>query len=206
MNTLIKSIEEWVDQRVFANNEYFVTKFKEMEEIQFRHANRLADLDKRVSELSTNDTFSPDAGESMHEADQILSELVARVDEMDSRIDEVYDEMHERLTADEVDERVVNAVANRIADLERRVQFYSDSPSPESNDGEESTVTELGMRLDDMDSRLDDVESSLEDKIDTCDADQMVDIAVNDIDLESQIIDAVQSEIDAIDFKITVER
>jgi len=96
--------------------------------------------------------------------------------------------------------------ANRIADLERRVQLYQDSPSPEYNDGEESTVTELGMRLDDMDSRLDDVESSLEDKIDTCDADEMVDIAVNDIDLESQIIDAVQSEINAIDFKITVER
>mgnify|MGYP003672245862 CR=1 FL=1 len=96
--------------------------------------------------------------------------------------------------------------ANRIADLERRVQFYQDSPSPEYNDGEESTVTELGMRLDDMDSRLDDVESSLEDKIDTCDADQMVDIAVNDIDLESQIIDAVQSEINAIEFKVTVER
>jgi hypothetical protein len=57
-----------------------------------------------------------------------------------------------------------------------------------------------------MDSRLDDVESSLEDKIDTCDADEMVDIAVNDIDLESQIIDAVQSEINAIDFKVTVER
>ena len=96
--------------------------------------------------------------------------------------------------------------ANRIADLERRVQFYQDSPSPEYNDGEESTVTELGMRLDDMDSRLDDVESSLEDKIDTCDADEMVDIAVNDIDLESQIIDAVQSEINAIEFKVTVER
>ena len=96
--------------------------------------------------------------------------------------------------------------ANRIADLERRLQLYLDSPSPEYNDGEESTVTELSMRIDDMDSRLDDVESSLEDKIDTCDADEMVDIAVNDIDLESQIIDAVKSEIDAIDFKVTVER
>jgi len=138
MNTLIKSIEEWVDQRVFANNEYFVTKFKEMEEIHIRDANRIAGLERRVLELRTTDTLSPDSGESMHEADQILSELVDRVDEMDSRIDEVYDEMHERLTADEVDERVVNAVA--------------------------------------------------------------------DIDIESQIIDAVQSEIDAIDFKITVER
>jgi uncharacterized coiled-coil DUF342 family protein len=138
MNTLIKSIEEWVDQRVFENNEYFVTRFKEMEDIHIRDANRIAGLERRVLELRTTDTLSPDAGESMHEADQILSELVDRVDEMDSRIDEVYDEMHERLTADEVDERVVNAVA--------------------------------------------------------------------DIDIESQIIDAVQSEIDAIDFKITVER
>ena len=96
--------------------------------------------------------------------------------------------------------------ANRIADLERRLQLYLDSPSPEYNDGEESTVTELSMRIDDMDSRLDDVESSLEDKIDTCDAEEMIDVAVNDIDLESQIIDAVQSEINAIDFKVTVER
>ena len=138
MKTLIKSIQEWVDQRVFENNEYFVTRFKEMEEIHIRDANRIAGLERRVLELRTTDTLSPDSGESMHEADQILSELVDRVDEMDSRIDEVYDEMHERLTADEVDERVVNAVA--------------------------------------------------------------------DIDIESQIIDAVQSEIDAIDFKITVER
>tara|TARA_B110000259_G_C14006819_1_gene398172 strand:+ start:184 stop:600 length:417 start_codon:yes stop_codon:yes gene_type:complete len=138
MNTLIKSIEEWVDQRVFANNEYFVTKFKEMEEIHIRDSNRIALLESRVQLYLDSPSPKADAGESMHEADQILSELVDRVDEMDSRIDEVYDEMHERLTADEVDERVVNAVA--------------------------------------------------------------------DIDIESQIIDAVQSEIDAIDFKITVER
>jgi hypothetical protein len=138
MNTLIKSIEEWVDQRVFENNEYFVTRFKEMEEIHIRDSNRIALLESRVQLYLDSPSPKADAGESMHEADQILSELVDRVDEMDSRIDEVYDEMHERLTADEVDERVVNAVS--------------------------------------------------------------------DIDIESQIIDAVQSEIDAIDFKITVER
>ena len=138
MNTLIKSIEEWVDQRVFANNEYFVTKFKEMEEIHIRDSNRIALLESRVQLYLDSSSPKADAGESMHEADQILSELVDRVDEMDSR--------------------------------------------------------------------LDGVESSLEDKIDTCDADEMVDIAVNDIDLESQIIDAVQSEINAIEFKVTVER
>lgn len=101
--------------------------------------------------------------------------------------------------------------ANRIADLERRLQLYLDSPSPEADAGEsmyeaDQMLSELVDRVDDMDSRLDDVESSLEDKIDTCDADEMVDIAVNDIDLESQIIDAVQSEINAIEFKVTVER
>ena len=140
MKTLIEAVEEWIDLRIFASskNAIFEAKFNEMEKIHIRDANRIAELERRVLELSTNDTFIPDAGESMHEADQMLSELVDRVD--------------------------------------------------------------------DMDSRLDDVESSVEDKIDTCDADQMVDIAVNDIDLESQIIDAVQAEIDAIDFKITVER
>ena len=129
MNTLIKSIEEWVDQRVFANNEYFVAKFKEMEELHIRDAERIAELELKA--LLYLDSSKADAGESMHEADQMLSELV---------------------------------------------------------------------------DRLDGVESSLEDKIDTCDADEMVDIAVNDIDLESRIIDAVKEEIDAIDFKITVER
>ena len=136
MNTLIKSIEEWVDQRVFANNEYFVAKFKEMEELHIRDAERIAELELKA--LLYLDSSKADAGESMHEADQMLSELVDRVD--------------------------------------------------------------------DMDSRLDGVESSLEDKIDTVDVDEMVDTAVNDIDVESRIIDAVQSEIDAIDFKITVER
>ena len=105
----------------------------------------------------------------------------------------------------DANEQKLDVLHEQVAELERRLQLYLNSPSPES-DGEESTVTELSMRIDDMDSRLDDVESSLEDKIDTCDADEMVDIAVNDIDLESQIIDAVKEEIDAIDFKVTVER
>ena len=135
MKTLIEAVELWIDSKVESNIRPWL---KDMEDIHIRDANRIAELERRVLELSTNDTFSPDAGESMHEAEQILSELIDRVD--------------------------------------------------------------------DMDSRLDDVESSLEDKIDTCDADEMVDIAVNDIDLESQIIDAVQSEINAIEFKVTVER
>jgi len=108
---------------------------------------------------------------------------------------------------------------NRIADLERRVQFYLDSPSPES-DGEESTVTELSMRLDDVDSRLDDLECSMDEKVDNCDVDDKVESALSDLDLpdsysvevmiddalETKVMDAVRAEIDATDFKITVER
>ena len=109
--------------------------------------------------------------------------------------------------------------ANRIADLERRVQLYLDSPSPES-DGEESTVTELSMRIDDVDSRLDDLECSMEEKVDSCDLDDMFDSAMSDSDLpdsysvevmiddalETKVMDAVKAELDATDFKITVER
>jgi len=109
--------------------------------------------------------------------------------------------------------------ANRIADLERRVQFYLDSPSPES-DGEESTVTELSMRLDDVDSRLDDLECSMDEKVDSSDVDDRVESAMCDSDLpdsyaievmiddalETKVMDAVRAELDATDFKITVER
>ena len=109
--------------------------------------------------------------------------------------------------------------ANRIADLERRIQFYLDSPSPES-DGEESTVTELSMRLDDVDSRLDDLECSVEEKVDSCDVEDKVESAMSDLDLpdsyaievmiddavETKVMDAVIAEINATDFKITVER
>ena len=109
--------------------------------------------------------------------------------------------------------------ANRIADLERRIQFYLDSPSPESN-SEESTVTELSMRIDDVDSRLDDLECSMEEKVDSCDLDDMIDSAMSDSDLpdsysvevmiddalETKVMDAVKAELDATDFKITVER
>ena len=101
--------------------------------------------------------------------------------------------------------------ANRIADLERRVRRA---------DGEESTVTELSMRLDDVDSRLDDLECSMEEKIDSCDVEDKVESAMSDLDLpdsyaievmiddavETKVMDAVIAEINATDFKITVER
>jgi hypothetical protein len=76
------------------------------------------------------------------------------------------------------------------------------------------------MRLDDVDSRLDDLECSMEEKIDSCDVEDKVESAMSDLDLpdsyaievmiddavETKVMDAVIAEINATDFKITVER
>ena len=123
-------------------------------------------------------------------------------------------------------ERKLSVLHERVGELDRGLQLYAlakqvylDSPSPES-DGEESTVTELSMRLDDVDSRLDDLECSMEEKIDSCDVEDKVESAMSDLDLpdsyaievmiddavETKVMDAVIAEINATDFKITVER
>ena len=96
--------------------------------------------------------------------------------------------------------------ANRIAELERRIELWID---------ESDTA-----RLDDVDSRLDDLECSMDEKVDNCDVDDKVESALSDLDLpdsysvevmiddalETKVMDAVRAELDATDFKITVER
>ena len=96
--------------------------------------------------------------------------------------------------------------ANRIEELERRVALWID-------EGDTS-------RLDSVDSRLDDLECIMEEKVDNCDVDDKVESALSDLDLpdsysvevmiddalETKVMDAVRAEIDATDFKITVER
>jgi len=96
--------------------------------------------------------------------------------------------------------------ANRIEELERRVALWID-------EGDTS-------RLDSVDSRLDDLECSMDEKVDNCDVDDKVESALSDLDLpdsysvevmiddalETKVMDAVRAEIDATDFKVTVER
>ena len=96
--------------------------------------------------------------------------------------------------------------ANRIEELERRVALWID-------EGDTS-------RLDSVDSRLDDLECSMDEKIDNCDVDDKIESALSDLDLpdsysvevmiddalETKVMDAVRAELDATDFKITVER
>ena len=92
--------------------------------------------------------------------------------------------------------------AKRIEELERRVELLID----ESDTG----------RLDDVDNRLDDLKCSVEEKVDSCDVDDKVESALSAQDLpdvysieamiQTKVMDAVREEIDATDFKITVER
>ena len=102
--------------------------------------------------------------------------------------------------------------ANRIASLELTVMRLNERLlDTERNviiqaDGEVFSVKErmdaLAFMLDDHDSKIDDLECVVEDKVDRDEVEDMIER--NDID--DLIIDAVRNEIDAIDFKVTVER
>ena len=142
MKTLINAVEEWIDLRIFANNKnaIFEAKFKEM---------------------------------------------LARAHQNES---------------------IAVRQANRIEELERRVALWIDEGDT--------------ARLDSVDSRLDDLECSMDEKVDNCDVDDKVESALSDLDLpdsysvevmiddalETKVMDAVRAEIDATDFKVTVER
>ena len=142
MKTLINAVEEWIDLRIFANNKnaIFEAKFKEM---------------------------------------------LARAHQNES---------------------IAVRQANRIEELERRLALWIDEGDT--------------ARLDSVDSRLDDLECSMDEKVDNCDVDDKVESALSDLDLpdsysvevmiddalETKVMDAVRAELDATDFKITVER
>ena len=98
--------------------------------------------------------------------------------------------------------------ANRIAELERRVM---------SLDGDNTYDAERATTIE---SRLDDLECSMEEKTDSHEVEDIIQNAVGDLDLpdsyaievmiddalETKVMDAVKAELDATDFKITVER
>ena len=142
MKTLINAVEEWIDLRIFANNKNAIY------EAQFK-------------------------------------EMLARAHQNES---------------------IAVRQANRIEELERRVALWIDEGDT--------------ARLDSVDSRLDDLECSMDEKVDNCDVDDKVESALSDLDLpdsysvevmiddalETKVMDAVRSEIDATDFKVTVER
>ena len=149
MKTLIEAVEAWIDDRITNN-------------IALDRADRLS-----------------------HSATVDIQDLDAKFKEME--------QIHIR-------------DANRIEELERRVALWIDEGDT--------------ARLDSVDSRLDDLECSMDEKIDSSDVDDKIESALADLDLpdaysvevmiddalETKVMDAVRAEIDAIDFKITVER
>ena len=98
--------------------------------------------------------------------------------------------------------------ANRIAELERRVMILD---GDNTFDAERATTIE---------SRLDDLECSMEEKTDSHEVGDIIQNAVGDLDfpdsyaiegmiddaIETKVMVAVIAEINATDFKITVER
>jgi len=178
MKTLIEAVEAWIDDRITNNIaldradrlshsatvdiQDLDAKFKEMEQIHIRDANRIEELERWIVIL---DGDSPPIGR------ESATDLSERLDHQEQRIDLWIEE--------------------------------SDT-----------------ARLDSVDSRLDDLECSMDEKVDNCDVDDKVESALSDLDLpdsysvevmiddalETKVMDAVRAEIDATDFKITVER
>ena len=124
--------------------------------------------------------------------------------------------------------------ANRIEELERRIKIMNDSP-PIGRESATDLSARLDhqeqrialwidegdtSRLDSVDSRLDDLECSMDEKLDSYEVADGIDSALADLDLpdaysvqvmiddalETKVLDAVRAELDATDFKITVER
>ena len=106
----------------------------------------------------------------------------------------------------DANELKLNALHEQVAELQRRIDLWID---------ESDTA-----RLDSVDSRLDDLECSMEHKTDSDEVETMVESGIEDLDfpdsyaievmiddaLETKVMDAVKAELDATDFKITVER
>ena len=130
MKTLIEAVEAWIDDRITNN-------------IALDRADRLS-----------------------HSATVDIQDLDAKFKEMLAR---------------------AQIQANRIEDLERRIELWID---------ESDTA-----RLDDVDSRLDDLECSMDEKVDSSDVDDRVESAMCDSDLpdsyaiEVMIDDALETKV-----------
>jgi hypothetical protein len=126
MNNLIEAVEAWIDEKISSVSGMgeLEARFKDMEEIHIRDAERIATLERRVMELS----------------DPVDEALYISFDELVERVDTLESEMYE-------------------------------------------------------------VEKTTEDIPDSYSIEVMIDDA-----LETKVMDAVKEELDATEFKVTIER
>ena len=196
MKTLIEAVEAWIDERVFANS------------WTADHEPKFEELKKRAH---ANETIAVRDADRISKLERAVSVLAMPSTEADAKFDEY--------------ERKLSVLHERVGELDRRLQLYLDSPSPESDAEEpmyeaDQMLSELIIKSRAVDSRLDDLECSMEEKIDSCDVEDKVESAMSDLDLpdsyaievmiddavETKVMDAVIAEINATDFKIIVER
>ena len=144
MKTLIETIESWIDDRITNN-------------IALDRADRMS-----------------------HSATVDIQELEAKFKDME--------EIHIR-------------DAQRIATLERRVMELRDPDTDAVDDAFNSTLDELVDRVDTLESEMYEVEKTTEDIPDSYSIEVMIDDA-----LETKVMDAVKEELDATEFKVTIER
>ena len=196
MKTLIEEGEAWIDERVFANS------------WTADHEPKFEELKKRAH---ANETIAVRDADRISKLERAVSVLAMPSSEADAKFEEY--------------ERKLSVLHERVGELDRRVQLYLDSPSPESDAEEpmyeaDQMLSELIIKSRAVDSRLDDLECSMEEKVDSCEVEDTVESAMSDLDLpdsysievmiddalETKVMDAVIAEINATDFKITVER
>jgi hypothetical protein len=87
--------------------------------------------------------------------------------------------------------------ANRIATLERRMLELKDPVDEEQTE----RLDDLADRVHTLESEMYAVESATEDMPDSYSIEVMIDDA-----LETKVMDAVKEELDATEFKVTIER
>lgn len=97
----------------------------------------------------------------------------------------------------DANEQKLNVLNEKVAELERRVMELSD-PVDEAL---YISFDELVERVDTLESEMYEVEKTTEDIPDTYSIEVMIDDA-----LETKVMDAVKEELDATEFKVTIER
>ncbi len=97
----------------------------------------------------------------------------------------------------DANEQKLNVLNEKVAELERRVMELSD-PVDEAL---YISFDELVERVDTLESEMYEVEKTTEDIPDSYSIEVMIDDA-----LETKVMDAVKEELDATEFKVTIER
>ena len=90
MKTLIEAVESWIDDRILLASGMgeLEARFKDMEEIHIRDANRIAALERRVMGLDEDNSSD---GLNHIDISQRLESLESTVEGVESRVEEVYD-------------------------------------------------------------------------------------------------------------------